>query len=187
VIVPSAFEALRAHNAGHFDAYVLDYWLPDWSGVGLCRQIRESEPNVPIVFFTAADRDEQKRRGLRAGANVFLHVTDGAAMLASRMRTLLQVSDTRSLQARVEEERVIQEELSRRAAVAMSASEHARERAALALERMTKVRASKAFVEAGGCLAMFERWWGQMYAGVGANTRAELEPVAAPVKRTHGA
>ena len=31
-LVPNALEAIRALNAGAFDAYVLDYWLPDWGG-----------------------------------------------------------------------------------------------------------------------------------------------------------
>src|SRR3982751_3343033 len=37
VFACSAFEALRCVNAEFFHGYVLDYWLPDWSGPSLCR------------------------------------------------------------------------------------------------------------------------------------------------------
>src|SRR5688572_2628423 len=67
VMTTCALDAVRQHNAHAFDAYVLDYWLPDWNGVALCRQIRRSEPHAPILFFTAADQDEQVKRAMRAG------------------------------------------------------------------------------------------------------------------------
>ncbi|HYC46371.1 MAG TPA: response regulator [Burkholderiales bacterium] len=179
VMVSCALDAIREHNAAAFDGYVLDYWLPDWSGVALCRQIRQTEPHAPICFFTAAERDEQKRRALRAGANVFLHFSVGAPALAARLRTLLHVADSQSLHARVEEERAIQEELMRRAAAARQVADGARERAAAAMERAVQTRARKAFVEAGGNLATFERWWAQSYAGAAANVRIGLEPALA--------
>ena len=42
--VANAFEALRAVNSKPFDLYVLDYWLPDLSGLNLCREIRKVDP-----------------------------------------------------------------------------------------------------------------------------------------------
>src|SRR5918992_1108721 len=70
--VGNAFEALRAVNSKSFDLYVLDYWLPDLSGVQLCREIRKVDPRGPILFCTAAGRDEDRRRALRAGARAYL-------------------------------------------------------------------------------------------------------------------
>ena len=182
VMTSCALDAVRQHNAGHFDAYVLDYWLPDWSGVGLCRQIRQTEAHAPILFFSAADRDEQKRRALRAGANVVLHVSDGAQVLASRLRTLLHTADTQNLRARIDEELAIQDELTRRAAIAIRASTHAREQAAAAIERSAQARARKAFADAGGTLATFERSWGQIYAAALAAMRVQMQPAVATVK-----
>ena len=181
VMTSCALDAVRQHNAGHFDAYVIDYWLPDWSGVGLCRQIRQTEAHAPILFFTAADRDEQKRRALRAGANVVLHVSDGAQAVVSRLQTLLHTADTQNQRARIEELRAIQDELARRAAIEIRASTHARERAAAAIERAAQVRARKAFADAGGTLATFERTWGQIYAAALATMRVELQPAVATV------
>jgi DNA-binding response OmpR family regulator len=46
VIVGNALDATRCHNHSVFDAYVLDYWLPDWSGTALCRDIRKNDPHA---------------------------------------------------------------------------------------------------------------------------------------------
>jgi DNA-binding response OmpR family regulator len=50
-----------------FDLYILDNWLPDGSGVELCRKIRVAYPSVPIVFVSGVgyqtDIDEAKTAG----------------------------------------------------------------------------------------------------------------------------
>src|ERR1043166_10124304 len=49
-----------------FDLYLLDSWLPDGSGLDLCRQIRQFDPLTPILFYSAAayeaDRRSEERR-----------------------------------------------------------------------------------------------------------------------------
>ena len=49
-------EALTRLNAETFDAFVLDLWLPDYTGIPLCREIRDIDPHVPIVFWTIAEK-----------------------------------------------------------------------------------------------------------------------------------
>src|SRR5688572_18239478 len=123
VIVPNALEAIRAMNAGAFDAYVVDYWLPDWTGVSLCRDIRKNDASAPICFFASAAGDEQRMRAMRAGADSYVHVSRGAEALADDVRKFLRRADLRSLAARIEAERAIQEEVQKRAAAAVEASE----------------------------------------------------------------
>ena len=163
VMAANAFEVIRMSNAEPFDAYVLDYWLPDWSGIALCRHIRKTDPHAPICIYTRTDTDEQRKRARRAGVNAYVVHDEGAKVLAGALRTLLRDADARSAQARLEEERAIQEELQRRARLAIADSEQAKERAAQAIERTARAKAMKAFVEAGGALAYFERWWPQSY------------------------
>jgi CheY-like chemotaxis protein len=171
VFAPNALEAIRVMNSEFFDAYVLDYWLPDWGGASLCRQIRMSDPHTPILFFTAAHSPEQKRRAMRAGAQGYVLAPDDASTLGSRLRSLMQYADLRAMRAKLEEEQAVQVELERRAALAVSLTQHARERAAQALERAACARARKAFVEAGGTLATFQRWWPQTFGSAVANHR----------------
>src|ERR1044071_5166578 len=38
-------------TAGKFDLYLLDSWLPDGSGLELCKQIRQFDQTTPILFY----------------------------------------------------------------------------------------------------------------------------------------
>jgi len=60
-----------AHTSS-FDLYLLDLWLPDGEGLQLARLIREFDPNTPIVFFSAAAYEADRREALEAGAQAFL-------------------------------------------------------------------------------------------------------------------
>lgn len=45
------------------DVMVIDLYLPDMSGLMVCREISSRAANLPIVFLTEAE-DENKHRGL---------------------------------------------------------------------------------------------------------------------------
>lgn len=49
---------------------ILDLMLPDTDGFEIARQLKRDEKtaSVPIVMLTALDRDEQRKRGMDAGA-----------------------------------------------------------------------------------------------------------------------
>jgi two-component system sensor histidine kinase and response regulator WspE len=60
--------------AGHFDLVISDYDMPRLNGVELVSQIRR-EPklqSLPVMLVSYKDRDEDRRRGLEAGANYYL-------------------------------------------------------------------------------------------------------------------
>ncbi len=63
-------QALRLAREQKFDACILDSWLPDISGLDLCRSIREFDADTPIVFYSAnalaADIDEALKQGAQA-------------------------------------------------------------------------------------------------------------------------
>ena len=65
-------EGLRLARRRYFDLYILDNWLPDQSGVELCRAIREFDPHTPILFYSAAAYSKDIQEGLRAGAQAYL-------------------------------------------------------------------------------------------------------------------
>jgi DNA-binding response OmpR family regulator len=65
-------EGLRLAQQKDYDLYILDNWLPDRSGVELCRAIREFDPNTPILFFSAAAYARDIREAMRAGAQAYL-------------------------------------------------------------------------------------------------------------------
>jgi DNA-binding response OmpR family regulator len=65
-------EGLRLASQEDFDLYILDNWLPDGSGVELCRAIREFDPDTPILFYSAAAYTRDIREAMRAGAQAYL-------------------------------------------------------------------------------------------------------------------
>jgi DNA-binding response OmpR family regulator len=71
-IAETVAEALTIIETEQFDLYLIDNWLPGGSGVELCRKIRAAGLAVPIIFYSAAAYDEDKRKALEAGADVYL-------------------------------------------------------------------------------------------------------------------
>jgi DNA-binding response OmpR family regulator len=65
-------EGLSLARREYFDLYILDSWLPDRSGVELCRLIREFDPHTPILFYSAAAYARDIREAIRAGAQEYL-------------------------------------------------------------------------------------------------------------------
>jgi len=56
----------------HFDLYLLDSWLPDGSGLDLCKQIREFDRVTPIIFYSAAAYETDRDLALDSGAQAYL-------------------------------------------------------------------------------------------------------------------
>jgi DNA-binding response OmpR family regulator len=65
-------EGLRLAQQRGFDLYILDIWMPDKSGVELCRAIREFDPHTPILFYSAAAYERDIEEAIRAGAQDYL-------------------------------------------------------------------------------------------------------------------
>ena len=73
VVTGSTIESGVAFAASqHFDLYLLDSWLPDGSGLDLCRRIREFDKATPILFYSAAAYEIDKSQALNSGAQAYL-------------------------------------------------------------------------------------------------------------------
>lgn len=59
-------------GAGNFDLYLLDSWLPDGSGLELCKQIRQFDKTTPILFYSAAAYAADSDLALKSGAQGYL-------------------------------------------------------------------------------------------------------------------
>jgi hypothetical protein len=68
------------------------------------------------------------------------------------------------VRAAVEEERAMQDELALRARELHELAAAARQSARTAIERVTRINALKAYVDAGGALRQFEQAWPPLYA-----------------------
>ena len=70
--VATAKEALSLIQTERFDLYLLDVRLPDLDGFELCRRMRDFDPDTPILFFSGAPYEADKKRGMAAGANDYV-------------------------------------------------------------------------------------------------------------------
>jgi DNA-binding response OmpR family regulator len=70
--VGTAAQALSLIQRERFDLYLLDGWLPGLDGFELCRQMRAFDPHTPILFFSGAAYEADKKRGIEAGANAYV-------------------------------------------------------------------------------------------------------------------
>jgi DNA-binding response OmpR family regulator len=59
--VGTAAEALSSIQAERFDLYLLDSQLPDLDGFELCRQVRDLDAHTPILFFSGAAYETDKK------------------------------------------------------------------------------------------------------------------------------
>jgi DNA-binding response OmpR family regulator len=175
VIAETAYDALRQFNSSAFDAFVLEYWLPDWSGVSLCRDIRRVEPNAPVCFYTCAAGDEARKRATAAKASAYLYAPADISVIRAHIRTLLERADWKSRNAASYQALAIEHELARYAQLAADPVNGARSLSRATMERLTKIKARKVFIEHGGTLADFERWWSHAFLRAWAALTGELQ------------
>jgi len=155
VFAEDAYQALSRINAGPFKLYVIEYWLPNWSGLSLCREIRKEDPHVPICVVSASARSDIDARARRAGANAFLAKPVDERLLDAYVGTLLETAGRRNMSARDAALRAMREEVARRRA-ALGEQVFSNEFES-ALKRVACRKAREACREAGGTIAAFER------------------------------
>lgn len=54
------------------DLILLDWMLPKVTGIDVCKTIRKTKVDVPILFLTAKDTVQETIEGLKAGANDYI-------------------------------------------------------------------------------------------------------------------
>jgi len=88
--VATAAQALSLIQAERFDLYLLDAWLPDLDGFELCRRMRNFDPHTPILFFSGAAFEDDKKRGIEAGANAYVTKPDVDGLVGSITQFVFQ-------------------------------------------------------------------------------------------------
>ena len=73
-----------------YDAIVLDVMLPKKDGFSVCRELRDTGINTPILMLTARDAVEDKVDGLDAGADDYLTKPFSFDELLARLRALMR-------------------------------------------------------------------------------------------------
>ena len=87
-------EGLKLARKTRPDLILLDVMLPGESGIRLCERIRQEDREVVIVMVTAKDAEEDKVRGLEAGADDYVTKPFGMKELVARINANLKRSAT---------------------------------------------------------------------------------------------
>ena len=69
----SAEEFLNSDCLAETACLILDVRMPGMSGLELQRQLAVSHSDLPIIFITAHEDEDQRRQALEAGAVAFLY------------------------------------------------------------------------------------------------------------------
>lgn len=72
VLATDSEEAMLVVGAMSFQLYLIDNWLPGESGVDLCKRLREFDRSTPILFYSGAAYEQDKRAAFAAGAQGYL-------------------------------------------------------------------------------------------------------------------
>ncbi len=81
------WEFIRLFN---YNLVVLDLNLPDIDGIALCQKLRTQNYKMPILLLTASDEQQDKVRGLDAGADDYVVKPFDFQELTARIRALLR-------------------------------------------------------------------------------------------------
>ena len=81
-------QALELIRGEPWDLLVLDWTLPDFSGVEICRRLRSSHNPTPVLMLTGVDGIEDRVKALDAGADDYLVKPFSIEELLARLRAL---------------------------------------------------------------------------------------------------
>ncbi|MBF0262680.1 MAG: response regulator [Magnetococcales bacterium] len=91
-LAEDGLDGLRHALSEEFDAVLTDVEMPGMDGFSLTERLRREERyrDKPIIILTSRDREEDKQRGMRAGADAYIVKGDfSQGNLVDTLRTLL--------------------------------------------------------------------------------------------------
>ncbi|MBV9216907.1 MAG: response regulator [Acidobacteria bacterium] len=87
--VTNGRQAFRLLNSQPFDLCILEYALPDMTGVQFCTLMRQMGCRVPMMFFSAMNRTVDREKAAAAGANAYLAKPEDLAIFSETVARLL--------------------------------------------------------------------------------------------------
>lgn len=86
--------ALSLAKSQRFDLYLLDSCLPDGSGLDFCRELRGFDPLTPILFYSAAAYEIDKKSAFACGAQGYLTKPTSNEDLCALVKNLIHNSNS---------------------------------------------------------------------------------------------
>lgn len=86
-------KARQLVNGGGIDLVLLDVNLPDGNGFDLCREIKADYPQLPVIFLTANDLEENVLDGFDLGTEDYVTKPFNMKILLRRVEVALRRAD----------------------------------------------------------------------------------------------
>jgi DNA-binding response OmpR family regulator len=96
-------EGLYLASVNEYDLILLDIMLPLLNGIDVCKKLRSSNINTPIIMLTARDSIEDKITGLDIGANDYLPKPFSFSELLARIRVQLRAKESTQTTLRIDD------------------------------------------------------------------------------------
>ena len=86
------------------DLLLLDWMLPDLSGIEICKNIRKDNnfKNLPVIMLTAKGEEEDKIKGLDSGVDDYLTKPFSFNELLARIKAVLRRADPKVVSDKIE-------------------------------------------------------------------------------------
>lgn len=82
-------QGLATFKSKIFDICVVDIMMPGMDGYSFVKEIRKTDPNIPVIFLTARSLTEDVVKGFETGGNDYLKKPFSIEELIVRMKALL--------------------------------------------------------------------------------------------------
>lgn len=89
-VMHNGLAGLTAARESHPDLIVLDWMLPGLSGIEICRRLRSTGNQTPVILLTAKDEVSDRVAGLDAGADDYMVKPFSIEELLARVRAHLR-------------------------------------------------------------------------------------------------
>lgn len=83
-------EGLDLARSNFYDMIILDVMLPGRDGWDICRDLRQSGKQTPVLFLTARDTVQDRVKGLELGADDYMVKPFAFSELLARVRSVLR-------------------------------------------------------------------------------------------------
>jgi putative two-component system response regulator len=118
------------------DLVLLDIMMPDVSGYEVLKRLRAASPpsDIPVIFVTALDANDDEERGLALGAADYITKPSTPAIVRARVRTHIELKRARDRLS--SQNALLEAEVARR----MGENQHIQDVSILALARLAEIR-----------------------------------------------
>ncbi|MCB9196645.1 MAG: response regulator transcription factor [Flavobacteriales bacterium] len=87
-------KGLELAISGEYDLIILDWMLPEISGIEICTQLRKIDQETPVIFLTAKDTVDETIFGLKVGGSDYIKKPFHFEELLQRIRVQLRKRST---------------------------------------------------------------------------------------------